>query len=213
MFDMMRQKLYSAVISDILDDLGYRNQVMEENIRPIHEDFVIVGKAKTCLAVDVYKEYTNPYDIEIKAIDSLKENEVFVASTNKSPRISLWGELLSTASKARGAVGAIIDGLIRDVKKIIAMDFPVFCAGFKPLDSKGRGYVIDYDCPILCGGVMVYPGDIIFADYDGVVVIPSQIAGEVIEKALEKVNKENSIKKELEEGKLLADIYKKYGVL
>ena len=211
--NVMREKLYSAVIRDILDDLGYRHQVMDENLRPIHEDNVIVGKAKTCLAVDVYKEYANPYEIELEALDSLKENEVFVVSTNRSPRISLWGELLTTASRARGAVGAIIDGLIRDVKKINEMNFPVFCTGYRPLDSKGRGYVIDYDCPILCGGVMVNPGDIIFADFDGVVVIPSQIADEVIEKALEKVNKENSMKKELEEGKLLTDLYKKYGVL
>lgn len=213
MFALMKEKLYTAVVCDIMDELGYRNQAMSERIRPIHPDNVIVGRAKTCLAVDIYKVYENTYDKEIEAIESLKENEVFVACTNNSTRNVLWGELLSTAAKVKGATGAVIDGLIRDTKLINEMGFPVFCTGFKPLDSKGRGTFIDYDCPVECGGVMVNPGDVIFGDFDGVIVIPKEIVEKTITLALEKVSKEDGLRKDLLEGVSLAEAFKKYGVL
>ncbi|WP_221564570.1 RraA family protein [Alkalihalobacillus sp. TS-13] len=212
-FQLMKEKLYAAVICDTLDDLDFRNQAMREDIRPLENDTVLVGKAKTVLAADVYHEYQNPYEQEINAIDSIKEDEVVVAGTNHSVRNGLWGELLSTASKMRGARGAVIDGLIRDTKKILELGFPVYCTGFKPVDSKGRGVVIDYDCPVEVGGVLVHPNDVIFGDRDGVVVIPKAVFQETVERALDKVNSENQTRNELLEGKLLKDVYDKYGVL
>ncbi|MDB5055803.1 MAG: hypothetical protein JWM44_3853 [Bacilli bacterium] len=212
LFLIMTDKLYTAVISDSLDELGFRNQAMNENIRPLADD-KIAGRAKTVLAADVYYIQDNPYEKEIAAIDSIRQGEVVVAGTNQSVRNGFWGELLSTASKMRGASGAVIDGLIRDTDKIIELGFPVFSTGFKPVDSKGRGLVIDYDCPIEAGGVVVHPGDVVFTDRDGVVVIPKDVVEEVVAKALEKVDMENHTRRELLEGKLLSDVYAKYGVL
>jgi len=213
LFPIMKEKLYTGVISDTLDDLGYRDQVMREDIRPINEDWVVVGSAKTILAADVYHIHENPYDKEISALDSIKPGEVVVGSVNNSKQNGLWGELLSTAAKMRGGTGAIIGGLIRDTKRILEMDFPVFCTGFKPVDSKGRGIVIDYDCPVEVGGVVVKPGDVIFGDRDGIVVIPLQIFEKTVELALQKVESENKTRDELLEGKLLREVYEKYGVL
>ncbi|WP_168120481.1 RraA family protein [Paenibacillus sp. HB172176] len=212
--EIMTASLYSAVISDTLDDLGYRNQVMRETLRPLEaNDKILVGRAKTILAADCYHVQDNPYELEIKAIDSIKLGEVVVGSTNQSVRNGFWGELLSTASKMRGARGAVVDGLIRDTRKIIELGFPVYCTGFKPVDSKGRGIVVDYDVPVEAGGVIVYPGDMIFADRDGVVVIPNGLVDEVIAKALNKVNGENNTRRELLEGRTLGEVYAKYGVL
>jgi regulator of RNase E activity RraA len=214
LFETMQKQLYAAVICDSLDELGYRNQAMNERIRPLEVGSqILVGRAKTILAADVYHIVENPYEKEIEALDSVKPGEVVIAATNQSTRNGMWGELLSTSSKMRGARGAIVDGLIRDTNKIIELGFPVYCTGFKPVDSKGRGLVIDYDCPVEAGGVVVYPGDIIFADRDGVAVIPKAVVEQVVEMAIAKVTGENNSRRELFEGKLLRDVYEKYGVL
>ena len=136
-----------------------------------------------------------------------------VASTGRSTRTCFWGELLSTAARARGAYGAVIDGYTRDVRMIAEMQFPVFSNGMKPVDSNGRGLVMDYNIPVSCGDVVVKPGDIVFGDFDGVVVIPSDVEREVLERAVQKVEGENITRDELREGAYLRDVYAKYGVL
>ncbi|MBM7567582.1 RraA family protein [Paenibacillus sacheonensis] len=214
LFDWMQRELYSAVICDSLDELGYRSQAMNERIRPLEEgNASLAGRAKTILSVDVYHIQDNPYVKEIASIDSILPDEVVVAATNQSVRNGMWGELLSTASKMRGARGAIIDGLVRDTAKIVELGFPLHCAGYKPVDSRGRGLVIDYDCPVEAGGVLVHPGDVVFADRDGVVVIPQAVLVETIALASKKANSEHHTRRELLEGKLLRDVYEKYGVL
>lgn len=213
MFALMEQKLYTGVVSDVLDDYNYRNQAMRQDIHPIERDYVIAGRARTILAVDIYEIPEEPYKMEIEAIDSLLDDDVVVACTNRSVNNGVWGELLSTASKMRGARGAIIDGPIRDTKQILELGFKVCCTGHRPLDSKGRGLVIKYDCAISCGDVCVNPGDIVFADCDGVVVIPKEISAEVIEDALNKAVLENKTRNELKEGRYLREVYAKYGTL
>lgn len=213
MFKMMREKLYSPVISDVLDRIGFRNRAMEAEIRPLFPDAVLVGRALTVLSVDVYHEPKDPYLLEIESVDSLKPNDVLVASTNKSRRTCFWGELLSTAAKARGASGAVIDGYTRDVKRIIEMKFPVFAKGVKPVNSYGRSLVINYNVPVECGGVLVDPGEIVFGDIDGVVVIPREVETQVIETALEKVSGEDKTREELKTGAYLRDVFAKYHVL
>ena len=213
-FDKMKKELYTGLLCDVMDELGYRDQAMSENIRPLEADNCkIAGRAKTILAVDIYTVLDNPYEMEIEAVDSIKPGEVPVVCTNRSSYNGVWGGLLSTATKMRGGTGAIVDGLMRDTDEIRRLNFPVFCAGFKPLDSKGRGKVIEYDCPIVAGGVKVKSGDVVFADYDGVVIIPSEIFDTVVKQAFEKHQKENHTRRELFEGKLLAEVYEKYGVL
>lgn len=213
MFELMEKKLYGGVICDIMDELGYRNQAMRHDIRPLEMHYVMAGRAKTILAVDVYEVPQDPYKLEIESIDSIKEDEIVIGATNRSFNNGFWGELLSTASKMRGARGAIIDGLTRDAKKIMELKFPVFTVALKPLDSRGRGVVINYDCPVQCGDILVRPGDVIFADFDGAVVIPKEIVDEVIPRALDKVDRENKSRDELLKGNYLRDVYNKYGAL
>ena len=161
---------------------------MAEYIRPLFPSAVFAGWARTVTCMDVYHASDDPYGLEIEAIDSIQPDEVVVVATGNSRRNAPWGELLSTAAKARGARGAVIDGLTRDVRKIEALGFPVFASGIKPVDSRGRGVVIDYNAPVECAGVLVHPGDLIFADYDGVVAVPRAIAQQVITMALHKVD-------------------------
>ena len=213
LFDLMEKELYAAVVSDALDASGYREQALHYTIRPLHPETVVVGRAMPLLCVDVYEIPDEPYQQEIAAVDSLRQNDVLVCTTNGSTRICFWGELLSTAARARGARGAVIDGFIRDAKQILAMGFPIFTTGLSPVDSNGRGDVVAYNVPIQCGGVKVNPGDIVFGDADGVVVIPQAVETAVITAALEKVSGENRTRDALRAGATLREVYDKYGIL
>ncbi len=189
-------------------------QAMRHDLRPLHGDFVVVGRARTLLWMATYEPVMpNPYVNEIRAIDSLRPGDVAVHSTDHSGTIAPWGELLSTAARMRGSTGTIIDGFVRDVRQIVAMSFPTFARGIMPLDSWGRGYVADVDVKIECGGVLVAPGDLVFGDYDGVVVIPSAVEEEVLARAIDKVTSENRTREELLQGRLLAEVYERHGVL
>jgi len=209
-----REKLYAAVLSDVLDEQGYRHQVLPPRIRPLDDGVVLCGRARTGLYRDVYEVPDgNPYALEIALIDDLKPGDVAVLACGATGRIAPWGELLTTASMMRGGVGCLTDGLVRDVKEIRRLGFAVFHGGIGPLDSKGRGEVCAIDVPIECGGVMVDPGDLVFGDADGVLVVPQPIVGQTMRLALAKVEGENRTRDELRQGALLADVYAKYGVL
>lgn len=212
-FSAIEEKLYSAVIADILDDFGFREQALDHRIRPIEPTFKLVGRAFTILATDVYEVREDPYAKELEAIDGLTEDGVVVATTNGSSGAALWGELLSTAALSKGGRGAVIDGFTRDSNGIIEMQFPVFTRGYSPLDSKGRLEVIAYGGPIRCGGVSVSTGDIVFGDRDGVVVVPEAISGEVLLKATEKVEGESQMKSALQQGMGIMEAYREYGIL
>ena len=210
---LAKERLYTAVVADALDQIGIRNQAMREYLRPVCQCQAFFGWARTIACCDVYHVQPEPYAMEIEAIDSILPGEVVVVSTQQSKRNAPWGELLSTAARARGAHGAIIDGLVRDVRKIEELGFPVFAAGIKPVDSIGRGIVTGYNVPVECGEVLVNPGDFVFADFDGVVVVPRGNVEEVLHLALDKATRENSSRAELMGGAYLRDVYRKYGVL
>jgi regulator of RNase E activity RraA len=211
--EFVEKNLYTAVVSDSLDQLGVRGQAMREYLRPIHGRCTCAGWARTIACSDVYHVPPEPYSIEIEAVDSLLPGEIAVVGTQKSVRNAPWGELLSTAARARGARGAIVDGLVRDVRKIEEIDFPVFASGIKPVDSMGRGIVTAYNIPVECGEVLVSPEDFIFADADGIVVVPRDMVKDVIALATDKIQRENNSRRELLEGHYLRDVYNKYGVL
>ena len=210
-----RQKLYTAVISDVLDGLGFRHQVLPPSVRPLDDATVLCGRARTGLYRDVYHVPAghNPYALEIALIDDLKPGEVPVLACGASGRIAPWGELLTTACRARGAVGCLTDGLARDVKAIRRHGFPVFCGGIGPLDSKGRGEVAAIDVTVECGGVVTNPGDLVFGDADGAIVVPQHLVRQTITLALGKVEGEDATRAELERGAYLRDVFEKYGVL
>lgn len=209
-------RLYAAVLSDVLDGMGLREQAMRPFVRPLDEASLLFGRARTGLYMPVYavREGENPYDAEIALVDDLRPGDVAVfACGGPTDRIAPWGELLSTAARARGAVGCVTDGLVRDIRAIRAMDFPVFHGGIGPLDSKGRGKMMYADVPVVCGGVLVNPGDYVFGDADGVVVIPAATADEAFTTALAKIDAENTTRDELAAGMKLGDVFRKYGVL
>ena len=213
LFQEMKDTLYTAVLSDTLDYFQQYNQAMRANIRPLYPEAVVVGRAVTVQSMDVYERTENPYDQEIKAVECLTPGTVLVASTNHSTRTCLWGELLSIAAQMQGAHGAVIDGYVRDAQRIITMQFPVFATGLKPVDSNGRSIVVSYQRPVNCGDVLVQPGDIIFGDLDGVIVIPQNMEQQVIAWALNKVHSENKTREALLQGYSLRDVYDEYGVL
>lgn len=213
LIETMRQKLYVAVVSDVLDALGLQEQAMSAQLRPIDPPMRVGGRAHTVLTADIYERPPEPYRLEIESVDALTSGDVMVACTNGSERTCFWGELLSTAAMARGAAGCIIDGHTRDALRIVEMGFSVFCTGFRPVDSSSRSMVIDYRVPVRCGGVLVQPGDIVFGDYDGIVSIPRERLGEVVERALAKVEGENQSRAMLREGHTLRDVYDRFGVL
>lgn len=215
-FAHYKATLYSAVISDVLDGMGLMQQAMRPFVRPLDENAVLMGRARTGLWMSVYSvaEDENPYEHEIALLDDLKPGDVAVFGCNgPTVRIAPWGELLSTAAKCRGAEGCVTDGLVRDVQKIRALGFTLFHGGIGPLDSRGRAKMMAMDVPIECGGVRVCNGDILFGDVDGVVVIPAVVADEVLQRATAKVASENTSRSELLEGRLLAEVYARHGVL
>ena len=207
--------LYTAVLSDVLDELGFREQAMPPSIRPLDDDLVMVGRARTGAYREVYSVVAgdNPYALEIALVDDLKPGDVAVLGCGGSTRIAPWGELLSTAARARGAAGCLTDGFVRDIKPIRRMRFPVFHGGIAPLDSKGRGKVAEIDVPIRCAGVAVSPGDLVVGDADGVIVIPRAVEAVALEKAFAKVRGENDTREELERGTKLADVFARHGIL
>ena len=215
LFKWIRENLYAAAVCDILDEMGYRNQAMHQRLRPLDPNCcVIVGRARTFRWMDVdYVEEGDLYGKEIEAMDSLRENDVAIHSTDYAGLNAPWGELMSTAAKVRGASGCICDSQIRDCLKIMELQFPVFYAGIRPLDSRGRGIVMAYDVPVSCGGVVVNPGDLVFADFDGVVVIPKEIESQVFDLARDKVQREDSSRAELLKGKTLREVFDTYGAL
>lgn len=215
-FAELAKRLNSAVLSDVLDDIGLTGQAMRPFVRPLDESLTMFGRARTGLYMNTYsvEEHGNPYEVEIALIDDLKPGDIAVlACDGPTTRIAPWGELLTTASKMRGAVGCVTDGLVRDVRLIRDMKFPVFGGGIGPLDSKGRGKMMAMDIPVSCAGAPVRSGDLVFGDVDGVVVIPAEVADQVIEAALSKLESENKTRDELLNGVLLGEVFEKYGVL
>ena len=211
----IRTRLYTAVLSDVLDELGYRNQALPAHIRPLDESLNMAGFARTGIYREVYRVVPdeNPYELEIALVDDLKRDDVAVLGCGGSTRIAPWGELLTTASRARGAAGCLTDGFVRDIRQIRALQFPVFHGGIAPLDSKGRGQIAEIDVPIHIAGVAVAPGDLVFGDADGVIVVPRAVEIKALEKAFAKVDGEDRTREELAKGAKLADVFARHRIL
>ncbi|HZH07790.1 MAG TPA: RraA family protein [Lautropia sp.] len=210
-----QHRIPTAVLSDTLDSMGLRHQAMQPHIRPLDLSLDMAGRARTGLYMPVYHvaEGLNPYELEIQLIDDLKPDEVVVLACGDSGRIAPWGELLTTACIARKAVGCVTDGLVRDVRQISEVRFPVFHGGIGPLDSKGRGRVMEIEVPVMCAGVLVRPQDVVVGDADGVVVIPRDAEEQVLARALDKVTGENNTRDALRQGESLASVFQRFGIL
>jgi 4-hydroxy-4-methyl-2-oxoglutarate aldolase len=214
--DQIVGQLYAAVLSDVLDSLGRSDQAMQPFIRPVDESRVLFGRVRTGIYRHVYHvpQQGNPYEVEMALVDDLRPGDVAVlACGGRTDRIAPWGELLTTAATCRGAAGCVTDGLVRDVRRIREMRFPVFAGGIGPLDTKGRAEMVAMDVPVLCGGVHIEPGDYVFGDVDGVVVLPQALAGAAFRAALEKVASEDAARDALRAGESLREVYARFGVL
>jgi 4-hydroxy-4-methyl-2-oxoglutarate aldolase len=205
--------LYSAVVSDTLDRLGVQGQVLAPRIRPLFPEARLAGFAVTvhCIEVDAPPpDRADWYRGELQAVDALEPGDVMVVSTSTG---CYWGELLATASSYRGARGIVADAYTRDTLALIEMRFPTFVAGVSPEDSLGRIDVDAVGVPIECGGVTVYPDDLVIADHDGVVVVPAAVAEQVVALAEEKVSGENLVREKLAEGMPVSDAFRTFGVI
>jgi regulator of RNase E activity RraA len=205
--------LYSSVIADALDTLGQRQCALSAALRPLRPEWKVFGRAVTLCAARATAMPEKPYALELECIDALKSGDVLVATTQGDYGSALWGELLSTAAQAHGAVGVVLDGLTRDAAKIIAMDFPVFATGFRPLDSKGRLDVVSYGQPIRMGDCLIRPGDYIFGDIDGVMVVPAEVADLVFTAAQRKAMDENGVREQLARGRSVREVFAEYRIL
>nr|WP_319472887.1 RraA family protein [uncultured Sphaerochaeta sp.] len=212
MFALMKEKLYTPVVGDILDVMGYTHQFLPQEIRPLRDDMKLAGKAMTVLMIDVFGPQKKPFGLLTEALDQLKEYEIYLA-TGGSKRCAYWGELLTATARTRKAVGAVVNGWHRDTPQVLEQNWPVFSCGCYAQDSSVRTQVVDFRCPIEIGQVTINDGDLLFGDVDGVLAIPRDIAEEVIIKSLEKASGEKVVRKAIEEGMSATAAFEKFGIL
>lgn len=212
-YDEKLSHCFSSVIMDTLDSLGHRVQCMRPDIQPLVPSMRAWGEAVTARFAAVRDVPKQPYALEIEVVDGLREGQVLVTQCDAEELSAAWGGLLSTAARSRKARGVVTDGGARDYTEIVELGFPTFCRGLTPYDSLGRMDVVETNVPIRCGGIAVRPGDLIFADVDGTVVVPQALAEEAIDKAWEKVTGESKVRDALRAGAGVAETFAKYGIL
>ncbi len=221
LFTLARSKLYTAVAGDILDQLGFRHQFLSPQIKPLNVEHILIGRAMPVLEADVFEEHpssgnwthgSQPFGIMFEALDSLKPNDIYITS-GSSPRYALWGGLMSNRAICCGAAGAVLNGFCRDSREILELNFPVCCMGTYAQDQGVRGKVLDFNCTIEFDGVLVHPGDIVFGDRDGTLIVPQEVAEEVFAKALEKVSTENKVRTAIRNGMSTVEAFKTFGVM
>ncbi|MGH2379151.1 MAG: RraA family protein, partial [Candidatus Limnocylindria bacterium] len=198
-FDAIAKDLHSAVVSDVLDAIGHRDHALPEAIRPFDHGSRLVGRAMTMQLVPAFSEPEQPYEGFISAMDRIPAGSVVVLVARET-RCALWGELFSTAARARGARGTLVDGYVRDTEKVRAMGYPVFARGVSPLDSRGRAAFLVDGVTVKIDGISVTNGDLVVGDYDGIVIVPQAVAVEVIRRAYEKVATESIARSALGRG-------------
>lgn len=211
--DMMRQSLSSAVVCDALDAAGYPRQSPRAALRPLTVVGTLVGRCRTTLWAEQHHVDPRPYELELQAVDACRPDDVLIAAAGGSLRSGIWGELLSTAAINRGCVGAIVDGAVRDVRRMQALRFPVFARSTCLYDSRDRQRVIDVDVPVEIDGVAFRPGDLVFADEDGVVVVPRDVEAEVITRAWNKAHAEDRVRDAIRGGMGAVTAFETFGVL
>jgi len=221
LFALVQRELFTCVVGDVMDKLDLQHQFLPPQIQPLRQDMVVIGRAMPVLAVDVFVEKiagsANPlmnksFGLMLEALDDLRTDEIYV-STGSSPRNALWGELMSTRAVQLGGRGAVLNGYVRDTKAVLQMNFPTFGFGSYGQDSAPRYKVVDFRVPVEIGGVRVRPGDILFGDIDGVLVVPREAEEDVFVRALEKARGEKLVRKAIEEGSSAVEAFEKYGIM
>jgi len=212
MFEFIRNELYTPVVGDVLDGLGRYHQFLPAPVQPMRDDMKLVGRAMPVLMIDVHGPQKQSFGLLTEALDDLQPGEIYVASGG-GMRCAYWGELLTATARTRGAVGAVINGYHRDTPQVLSQNWPVFSRGRFAQDSAVRTKVADYRCPIEIEGVWVEPGDLVFGDLDGVVVVPRALETAVMSAALTKARGEKVVRRAIEGGLSATAAFKKYGIL
>jgi regulator of RNase E activity RraA len=212
LFALIRETLYTPVVGDVLDAAGYWRQFLPPAVRPLREEMKVVGRAMPVLIADVPGPQPNPFGRLTEALDQIQPGEVYLA-TGGSRNCAAWGEILTATARVRGGAGAVIDGYHRDTRRVLEQSWPVFSRGAWAQDAGVRSSVIDYRCAIGIEGVEVQPGDLIFGDMDGVVVVPRRAEAEIVTRALEKARGEKVVRREIEAGASSTETFRKYGIL
>jgi regulator of RNase E activity RraA len=212
LFELYRNELYTPVVGDILDELGCYHQFLPQPIQPVELHYKVIGRAMPALMIDVYGPQEKPFGKLTEALDQLRKNEIYIASGGDM-RCAYWGEILTATAKARGASGAVINGFYRDTTRVLEQNWPVFSRGRYAQDSCVRTQVVDFRCRIEIGGVCIMPGDLVFGDMDGVLIIPRQHEVVATRQALEKARGEKLVRKEIENGMSSTAAFIKYGIL
>ena len=212
LFALIREELYTPVVGDILDQHQHYHQFLPQEVRPLESDRTVVGYAMPVLQTQVFGQQEEPFGLMTHALDALKPGEVYLAAGGAMNSAN-WGEIMTAAAKAHGAVGAVINGFHRDTAKILEQDFPVFSRGCYAQDSSVRMKVIDYRCVIGVGQVTVHPGDLVFGDIDGMLIVPEALIDDVITAALDKARAEKVVRREIEQGLSATAAYEKHGIL
>jgi regulator of RNase E activity RraA len=219
LFALMRRELFPAVVGDVMDSAGLRHQFLPAQIRPLREDLVVVGRAMPVLEADcsghevAHEGRNRAFGLMFDALDDLKPGEVYVACGG-SPRYALWGELMSTRARFLGAAGAVLNGYLRDSRAILKLNFPAFSWGTFAQDQGARGRVVDFRCTLdFPDGVTVHPGDILFGDVDGTLVIPRQHEADIVQKAVDKVHGENKVRDAIEQGMPARKAWDTFGIM
>ena len=218
--NQIKANLNTAVVGDIMDQLGFQNQFLTPKIKPLRDDMIAIGRAMPVLETDTLDNTSTssnailkkPFGLMLEALDQLKENEIYLC-TGGTPSYALWGELMSTRALQCGASGAVLNGYSRDTLGILKLNFPTFSYGTYAQDQAPRGKVIDFRVPVKIDNVAITPGDVIFGDIDGVCIIPQEIEKKVVELALEKVKGENLVRKSIEAGMSSVEAFNKYGIM
>jgi regulator of RNase E activity RraA len=209
----IRERLFTGVLSDVLDSLGSRSQVVDLDFTHVVPERRVVGRAQTARAVCVSEPPAEPYKLLLTAIDATVAGMVLVVGTDPTSRSALFGGLLSTAVRAAGGDGVVVDGYARDAHEIRNIGLPTMVRGFRPLDSFGRDEVVEISAPVTIGGVLIRQGDLIFGDSDGLVVVPSELEAEVVERAFAKVEAEGEMRSALARGMSVSEAFDRFGVL
>jgi 4-hydroxy-4-methyl-2-oxoglutarate aldolase len=212
LFSLVKSTLYTPVVGDILDQCGRFYQFLPPPVRPLHEDMQVVGRAMPVLQGDVFGPQEKPFGLMTQALDDLRAGEVYVA-TGGTMQSANWGEIMTATAKARGAVGAVVNGYHRDTPRVLEQQWPVFSRGAWAQDSGPRMKVLDFRCRIEISEVTVTHGDLVFGDVDGVLIIPQDLVEEVVSRALEKARGEKVVRKAIEGGLSSTEAFKKYGIL
>jgi regulator of RNase E activity RraA len=212
LFAMARDKLFTAVVGDIMDGLGMLDQFLPPRIQPLRDDMIVIGRAMPVIETDIDAVSEKPFGLMLEALDDLKPGEVYFASGGKVP-YAMWGELMSIRAMKLGAAGVVVDGYSRDTREILRLGFPTFSTGRYARDQAPRGEVVDFRIPLRIGPVNIAPGDIVFGDIDGVLVVPKRAVEEVFQRAFEKVEKENLVREAIEDGMPSAKAFATYGVM